>query len=258
MSTAPGSSKFPPGYLEEDKSYQVVAVAISFIVINTIATGLRAWARRIQKGKPMASDYFMPISLIFNIGLCICLLREHHCHQISGIRLTKILVGAKWGVGKHIAAVPMGDIINFTYLTYYGMASVYVFAVTFSKLAILDLYLHIFIDTRSRYTSYILGFIIIGSLIGNFVATMAQCTPFANPLLYDPTAGGYCGNIHAHFTWASLPNIVTDFVMMILPIPMVLKIHQPWQVKLGIWITFLVGSLYESHILGVRAETDLD
>lgn len=80
MATAPDLSKLPPGYLEEDKSYQVVAVAISFIVINTLATVFRAWARRIQKGKLMASDYFMPTSLIFNLGVCICLLREHDCH----------------------------------------------------------------------------------------------------------------------------------------------------------------------------------
>ncbi|KAH8648135.1 hypothetical protein BGZ60DRAFT_343745, partial [Tricladium varicosporioides] len=219
-------SKFPPGYLEEDKSYQVVAVAISFIVINTLATGFRAWARRIQNGKLMASDYLMPISLVFNIGICICL-----------------LLGAKWGVGRHVVAVPMEDLIHFTYLVYYGMAAIYIMAVTFSKLAIIDLYLHLFIDTPSRYISYMMGFIIIGSAISNFVTVMAQCRPFASAVLYNPKADGYCHNIHAHFTWASLPNIVTDFVMMILPIPLVLKLHQPWQVKLGIWMTFLVGSV---------------
>jgi len=29
----------------------------------------------------MASDYLMPISLIFNLGLCVCLLRENRYYQ---------------------------------------------------------------------------------------------------------------------------------------------------------------------------------
>jgi len=93
------------------------------------------------------------------------------------------------------------------------------------------------------------GFIIIASAISNFVTVMTQCRPFASALLYDPKADGHCRDIHVHFTWGSLPNIITDFIMMILPVPLVPKLHQSWQVKLGIWITFLVDSLYGTRII---------
>jgi hypothetical protein len=163
-------------------------------------------------------------------------------HETKQVILIDILVGARWGAGKHTLAVPQEDIIPFTLLNYYGIATIYLFAVTFSKLAILDLYLHIFIDKFSRYTTYSIGLIVILSLIANFVTVLAQCRPVS--FLWDPTGDGFCHDIQAHFTWASLPNIITDLVMLILPIPVIMKLYASWRVKVGILITFLVGSLY--------------
>lgn len=252
MATPVDLSKFPPSYLAANKSNQVVGVAVSFIVINTLATIFRAWARRISsKGRIMAADYLMPVSLLFNIGVCICLLRKYQYDQTPRIQLTKVLVGAQWGVGRHVVAVPMNNIIKFTYLVYYGMAPLYILAVTFSKLAIVDLYLNIFTDKRSRYITYAIGFILIASAVSNFIAVMAQCRPFASAVLYNPKADGWCHDIHAHFTWASLPNIITDFIMMILPIPLVWKLQQPWQVKAGIGLSFLMGSVYVLQVLEI-------
>jgi hypothetical protein len=66
----------PPGYLQEDSSYQVVGVAIAFIVTNTLATVMRMFARRLQKTNLMASDILMPISLLFQLGVCTSALSE--------------------------------------------------------------------------------------------------------------------------------------------------------------------------------------
>lgn len=143
--------------------------------------------------------------------------------------------------------MPAADLRHFTILTYYGMATIYLCSVTFSKLAILDTYLHIFIDKFSRYAVYAVGSVVILSLVVNLPTVIAQCRPVS--FLWDPVPGGWCNDTHAHFTWASLPNILTDFMMLILPIPMIVKLHASWRVKAGIFITFLVGSLYDSSCL---------
>ena len=67
----------PPGYLEADRSYQVLGVAISFIIVETLITALRVFARHLQKTQWMWADIFMPISLLFNLGVCTCALRKY-------------------------------------------------------------------------------------------------------------------------------------------------------------------------------------
>jgi hypothetical protein len=74
---SPLPPNLPPGYLEEDKSYQVIGVSISFIVVNILATALRTCARHLQKSRWMWSDFLMPISLVFNLGVCTCALRKY-------------------------------------------------------------------------------------------------------------------------------------------------------------------------------------
>ena len=153
-----------------------------------------------------------------------------------------LTVDARWGAGKHALAVSPGDVVLFTILNYYGISTMYPCAVTFFKLAILDLYPHIFVEKRSRMITYALGVIVSLSCVANEIATIAQCKPV--DFLWNPTPGGWCQDIHAHFTWASMPNIITDFPMLLLPIPMIWKLHASWRVKASILVTFLVGSLY--------------
>ena len=151
-------------------------------------------------------------------------------------------MGARWGAGKHVQAVPPADLIPFTIITYYGNSPSYIFAVTLPKLAILDLYLHIFVERISRYLTYSVGVVLVLNLIVQLATLLGQCHPITQ--LWAPVSWGWCNDLHAQYTWGSLPNIVTDFAMLLLPIPMILKLHASWRVKLGISLTFLVGSLY--------------
>ena len=190
----------------------------------------------------------MPISLLFNLGICTCALRKYHQSKGPGSDSDRyILVEARWGEGKRTTAVPAADNISLIILNYYGTSIIYLCAVTFSKLAILDIYLHIFIDRLSRYAVYAVGSVIILSLVVNFLTVITQCRPIS--VLWNPEPGGWCNNIHAHFIWSSLPNMLTDLMMLGLPIPMIWKLHASWRVKAGVFFTFLVGSLYDSLCL---------
>jgi hypothetical protein len=63
-------------------------------------------------------------------------------------------------------------------------------------------------------------------------------------LSYYWTQEGSCFNINQFFRWGTFCNIVTDLVMLILPIPVVLKLHLSLRLRLGILVTFILGSLY--------------
>ena len=54
--------------------------------------------------------------------------------------------------------------------------------------------------------------------------------------------------------YMSVPNIVTDVLMLLLPMPVVWRLHLPRSVKLGIALTFLVGSLYGLPLCAIDQE----
>lgn len=118
----------------------------------------------------------------------------------------------------------------------------YLAAVLFPKLAILAIYLRIFVKKPYRVACYIVAGIITANWIGTTVAGFLLCIPF--DYLWDKRIpGGHCFNVSAWFRWASLANIVTDVVMLVLPLPVIWKIHTTTHIKVGLTITFATGSL---------------
>lgn len=74
------------------------------------------------------------------------------------------------------------------------------------------------------------------------ITAFAACRPFAanwNPAL----PGAYCIDKEAFFRWGSLPNILSDIVMLVLPLRVVWNLHTTTRLKIGLTLTFVVGSL---------------
>lgn len=84
--------------------------------------------------------------------------------------------------------------------------------------------------------------ILIAASIANTIVSLAACKPFeAN---YNPTLpGAKCIDKEAFYIWTSLPNILTDVVMLVLPLPIVWRLQNTKRVKIALTFTFLVGSL---------------
>jgi hypothetical protein len=45
------------------------------------------------------------------------------------------------------------------------------------------------------------------------------------------------------FRYGSIPNLVTDVVVLILPLPLVWGLHVSSKEKIGLLVTFLLGSM---------------
>lgn len=116
---------------------------------------------------------------------------------------------------------------------------VYTSAVIPAKLAVLHLYLHIFTDKKLR----IACFVVIAIILGNWLACTLAGFLACRPISYFWTQEGTCFDIDAFFRWSGLPNILTDIVMLVLPIPMVYHLQISLRLKLGIAFTFLLGSV---------------
>lgn len=107
------------------------------------------------------------------------------------------------------------------------------------KLAILHLYLSIFTDKKARITCWVVGAVVLGNWIAVTIAGCLACQPIS----YFWTGVGKCIDTNAYLRWGGFANIITDLIMLALPIPMVWNLHASVRLKTGIMITFLLGSM---------------
>lgn len=118
----------------------------------------------------------------------------------------------------------------------------YLGGINIPKLSILALYRRLFPQKGIRLVIHILMAMLIALGISTVMAAIVQCIPFAanwNPEL----PGARCIDKEALFVWESIPNIVTDVIILILPMRVVWNLHTSTRLKVGLTFTFMVGSL---------------
>ncbi|KAF4636426.1 hypothetical protein G7Y89_g1666 [Cudoniella acicularis] len=229
MPSIPPQTSIPQSYLEQNIGNHLTNTAIAFIVIDTVFVGLRIWARRFSKSAFGWDDLLVVLGLVFCIGTAV----------------TCIIDVQYGGVGYHIVAVSPTKIPLFMKCTFIAGPVQYSIAATLPKLAILALYLKIFRAKYSRVGCYITGAVLILTCVVNIPTLIWQCSPLS--YLWEQYAStsiqGHCFNSRAHFLYGSLPNIVTDVAMLLLPIPTLWKLQSSMKVKIGVFLTFLTGSV---------------
>jgi len=84
--------------------------------------------------------------------------------------------------------------------------------------------------------------VLIASAVCNIIANILQCIPLS--AAWDLNDHGkHCFDQNAYWRWGSFPNILTDVVMLGLPIPAISKLRLSWKDKIGLLLTFLAGGM---------------
>lgn len=117
----------------------------------------------------------------------------------------------------------------------------YGLCITFPKLAIIAVYLRIFVHKSVRQATWLTGLLIILTGLADLILCFAMCQPYEYN--WDKTINGHCGNIMASYRFVSVPNIVSDVAILALPASTLYKLQVSLAKKIGLFITFLVGSL---------------
>ncbi|ERF73312.1 hypothetical protein EPUS_03145 [Endocarpon pusillum Z07020] len=108
--------------------------------------------------------------------------------------------------------------------------------------SILLLYFRIFGRLRYlRLLAYILGIFSICWAIMVVLVCAFQCRPLA--LIWDKTVDGTCINAPLFFILGSAPNVITDFMVLALPMPAVWRLQTTTMQKISLTGIFLLGSL---------------
>lgn len=121
-------------------------------------------------------------------------------------------------------------------------AYLYVINANLPKISILLLYRRLFAPTVLRLISTAIIWILSLVIIAKILLVSFVCRPFAANWNQD-IPGTKCLNMQAVSSWSTLPNIITDVGMLLLPVPVVWSLHTKLQTKIQLTFTFALGSL---------------
>ncbi|KAF2797222.1 hypothetical protein K505DRAFT_298737 [Melanomma pulvis-pyrius CBS 109.77] len=222
---AAGLTAPPEGYIGN----QFQNVAITFIVLGTLAVGLRFYARHKVLAPLGMDDIFVIIALVSNLALCAICLSMVHWAEIGHHTLWVCMMNPMALITYAKLQIPFTIMLSF--------------AIAFAKLAILSLFLRIFVQKGYRWATYGIMGIQVLTLVVSTIITCTVCTPIS--YLWEPQLhpDGHCIDINAFWRWGSFPQIITDVLILILPLPILWKLHLSPKDKIGVILTFCTGSI---------------
>ncbi|KAJ5186751.1 hypothetical protein N7449_011515 [Penicillium cf. viridicatum] len=184
-------------------SYRAGTIAMT--VLGVVFVILRFLARWKKALKPGPDDYVILVALVPLLTLV-------------GLMLALV----NYGMGTHSEILPMGNIIMIAKLLVI-FECIYVTTVAITKVSILLMYCRIFPTREIRIASMILGGISIAWGMAIILVSVFQCTPIARA--WDTRIPGTCINLKASFIGNAVPNIVTDVLILSLPVRVVWGLH---------------------------------
>ncbi|KAK5101415.1 hypothetical protein LTS08_005022 [Lithohypha guttulata] len=208
------------------------------IVLSTSVLAIRMYTKVFIIKDFSLDDATLLASYVFGIAVQSILTREYPPLPVGWLlKLADFWVVEASGV--HAWEMPIARYQHFS--TVIMVASVlYVPCLGFAKFSILSLYRKISQLKWFNVCIYILMTIIVCYSIGIIFALIFPCQPI--PANWDLSVSGKCIDKAAIYLATAAVNVITDFLILTLPLPMVLRLHMPRGKKIGLVILFVVGS----------------
>ena len=123
-------------------------------------------------------------------------------------------------------------------------AILYLFTLFGYKFTILLLYLRLFgVNDRFRYATWTVMLFVFGYLFSNLITQLFGCTPFRKSWEKERIPYGHCIVLpHAGLAYGSM-NLISDFLIFVLPMPMVWRLRLSGKGKLGVMLCFMGGGM---------------
>ncbi|KAJ5369879.1 uncharacterized protein N7496_005971 [Penicillium cataractarum] len=209
-----------------DGSLQPVFLAVmSFLLLlSTTSVLLRLYCRIFLVHKVGPDDYLILSGLIVTIGMGI----------MNGFHIS-------YGTGRHIADLPLDKILVPTLKHWYVYQLVYPLSIGLVKFSILAQYYRIFAVNRFRKCVIGVGlFVFAYTIIVVFVnAFECRSKPWR---AWDPSFPEGCNDLHATYFSTAGINILTDLIILVIPLPLLMKLNLHRRRKYALIAIFLSGT----------------
>ncbi|KIH87359.1 hypothetical protein SPBR_04955 [Sporothrix brasiliensis 5110] len=191
----------------DSKKADIIASGVITLFLAGCFVAARFYTRMfITRTRIGASEWLVLLAWIFSFGVTIPQILE-----------------TGYGMGAHVYDMAIGD-INSTDSAKAGLISIlfYSLSLTFSKLSMLALYLVVFPYNWVRSVSFILFAVVAVGQTWVLYVIFSACTPLE--AFWDPTILG--ATCHPQVFWLSNQYlmIATDFMIFLLPLPVVWRL----------------------------------
>ncbi|KAK3503922.1 hypothetical protein B0T13DRAFT_144478 [Neurospora crassa] len=204
------------------KTHLIINVCLVALTLGVI--GLRMFARFLSGAKLWWDDWLILAAVPQGIGMLI----------IQGCWIGM-------GVGYPFAETYMNLVPILKLLVSYEL--IFATCISTVKLSVMFFYLRVFVnDSLRTATKIAMTFVLLWST-GNILQVFLICRPFR--AAYDPMSApdAVCGSQKASFIAIGAFNVVTDVVILTLPLPTVWGLKMSWTARAGLTGVFLIGLL---------------
>ena len=222
--------KPPPGQISDFTSsptsmaYVVICFSIC-LPVTTIAFGLRTWTRVFIKRSWIPEDWMCTFAWITLVIFCAFVTTL--MHHYGGIH--------EWDLSAD----------NVHEALFWSNAAMieYAFCTLTTKIAILMLYQRVFVTRRWNFLDWVIK-VLLAIIILFYAATtfvkIFFCTPRTK--IWDAAISGTCIDIAKVLDANGIFNVITDILMLLIPMKSVWYLQMSTKKKIGIVTIFSVGS----------------
>ncbi|KAI9157932.1 Satratoxin biosynthesis SC16 cluster protein [Paramyrothecium foliicola] len=237
----------------------VLGVAITFTILPVIAVALRILARRKANRSLDWSDYSIVLAAVFAVALeSISITGVVQC-GIGYDHVPNIV--AEYGMGpitKLLKVIFAKRILKCTCLTIMlqlilPLQILWAFSLSACKVSVLLLCMKIFALPTMIWAARITIIIIAAWATTTVLLSLLICRPLAFNW-NQAIPGGKCGNQVLSFTVTGIINLITDFIVLALPLPFLYNLQLPRYKKIVLLAVFSIGFL-TCVISGFRIHT---
>ncbi|KAK6823652.1 hypothetical protein PG987_013909 [Apiospora arundinis] len=223
----------PELFTDESRAGLIYAVVPVLLAIASIAVGLRFYTRARVLGIIGFDDWLCLTSLVVLLAL-----------GSSGL----VLAGE--GLGRHVGTLPQPDGFSNYMKTFYVLIILYNLAIVSFKLCFLAQYHRIMTTKRMRRLIYAAAAFVGIWTLSQLCLHIFQCHPISG--FWQPGPGAKCLPRLPGWYSNAAGNIVTDVLILLLPLPMIRALNLPRAQKLGLIGIFCLRILNLRYKLGSR------
>lgn len=217
---SPAAIQYQLQHFNDDKSNQIIysfGISLGFAIIAVL---LRFLARHLNRASLGADDWTIVVGLFLAIGYVV-----------------GQSVGIYYGLGKH--AVRVTDPVALA-RTINASVPFYISSLSATKASILLLYRRIFPNRRFHIILWAIGAFVLAFTVANVLFIIFQCRPISAG--FNPLIKAKCINNEAAVLVVAILTIITDFIILCLPLPLVWKLQLPMSRKIQISLILLLGT----------------
>ncbi|KAI0834518.1 hypothetical protein F5Y06DRAFT_278855 [Hypoxylon sp. FL0890] len=208
----------------------IVACGIVFGLLSAIIVGLRILARRKANRLLDTSDYLITASCFFIV-------------VYQGVAISSVLVG---GVGFHVDdiknrfGVDSGTTIFLKHLI--AIQVLWAVSLSLCRISIIHLFTKIFVVQSFIITARLTYALIVLWALAAILSAFLICQPFA--FNWDKLIdGGTCGSAMVSWIVTGVLNLISDLIILIMPMPYLLGLELAWPKRLLLAGSFGIGIL---------------